>query len=175
MVRDVVIHLDAISDRIPILLSRRTLPLMGAVLNFTNCPIRLANGDLIQPNEQKSGHKSLPVDILPFQSSGKHLVGEEAIIAAEGGLLARAEIKKLHLHTGHDDAPILRQMIQNAGRVCSPDTIQEVIKIALASTVVRALVLISPIDTYPHIRDSRRPWTFVTRKRGHVVSFHTWS
>ena len=128
MSREVVIQPDVISAQIPILLSRRTLSLMGEVINFTNCPLRLDNGDLIQLNEQKSGHLSFPMDILSFQSSERGVIEEETIFAAEGVSLTRSEVGKLHLRTGRADAAILRQMKQNAGRVCGPNIIQEVVK-----------------------------------------------
>ena len=128
MVREAAMQLDVINAQIPILLPRRTLPLMGEVINFTNCSLRLGNGDLIQLDEQKSGRMSLALDISPFQSTGGNLIGEATIFAAEAVSLTRSEIEKLHRHTGHADASILRQMIQNAGRIFGPDAIHEVIK-----------------------------------------------
>ena len=69
VMREVAVQLDELDAGIPILLSRRTLSLVGAVINFTNCPLTLENGDLAQLEEKSSGHMSLPLNILSIQSN----------------------------------------------------------------------------------------------------------
>ena len=61
--REVAIKLDVIQAPIPILISRKALSLMGDLVDFADCSLRLSNGDLAQLSEQNSGHLLLPIDI----------------------------------------------------------------------------------------------------------------
>ena len=126
--RQVTIQLDVIQTSIPILISRRTLSLMGAVIDFAECTLRLSNGDITQLCEQKTGHLLLSLDVKSFQPCMTENREREEVFVSDSNAMTKPEVGKLHRHTGHAEAGILAQMIRTAGRTCDPQVIQEVVK-----------------------------------------------
>ena len=131
-----VLRFDLVNCRIPLLISRRSLVSMSAIIDFSSSQIQI-NSAAIQAKVSSSGHLLLtlhPVHPAIVRSSQSNVIfaAEEEICAqqedSEDMRLSESEILRVHNQLGHASFSALKKLFRLSKRTVSEQTILNALK-----------------------------------------------